>query len=138
MRPLSICTVMVLLALLAGCSVPVPNEIVSYFGEGTEKVKYANYEISYVDLNDDGSPELVVTNYEVSCEDAGFCNFEIFQNSASGWVHIATIPGRLRILSTSTNGYHDLATWLLGSRYVYVWDGQTYRDIMYAGGKTEE
>jgi len=138
MRRVSRFAVMVLLVFLAGCSVPVPNEVVSYFGEGDEKVKYSNYELSYVDLNDDGSPELVVTNYEVSCEDTGFCNFEIFKNTSVGWVHIATIPGRLRILTTTTNGYHDLATWLLGSRYVYVWDGQTYRDIMYAGGKTDK
>jgi len=113
----------------AKCTRVLPNEVFAFFGEKRSDVDCDDYEYKMVDLNDDGQLEVVATNYRRSCEDAGYCNFEIFEKADQGWKHIATIPGRFRLLPTKTNGYHDLATWLLGHRYVYVWNGRTYHDI---------
>lgn len=116
------------LTLAAKCTRVLPDEVFAYFGQDSSDVDCTDYEYKMLDLNDDGRLEIAVTNYRRSCEPAGFCNFEIFEKKETGWQHIATIPGRIKRLETKTNGYRNLATWLLGHRYVYVWDGQTYRD----------
>ncbi|MDP8222985.1 MAG: hypothetical protein P9L99_06470 [Candidatus Lernaella stagnicola] len=112
------------------CTRVLPQEVFDFFGDQREPSVCGDYEYKLLDLNDDGKFELHVTNYRRSCEDIGFCNVEFFKQDGEKWLHIATIPGRIRLLKTTTGGYHDIATWLLGQRYVYIWDGKTYKDSM--------
>jgi hypothetical protein len=124
--------------LAAKCDRVLPKEVFQFFGDKPGKIDCADYEYKLIDLNGDEQLEITVTNYRRSCEDIGYCNFEIFEKKSDKWQHIGSIPGRIRLLETKTNSYYDLATWLLGHRYVYVWDGSTYRDIMHAGGAPEK
>ncbi|HPM76035.1 MAG TPA: hypothetical protein PK961_03005 [bacterium] len=112
----------------AKCTRVLPKEVFEYFNQKSSDVDCEDYEYKMLDLNDDEQLEIAVTNYRKSCEDAGYCNFEIFEKDKHGWKHIATVPGRLRMLTTTTNGYHDLATWLMGHSYVYTWNGKTYEN----------
>lgn len=112
------------------CTRVLPGEVFAFFGDSRSDADCADYEYKLIDLNDDEQLEIYATNYRRSCEDIGFCNFEFFEKREKVWVHIATIPGRVRTLQTKTKGYHDIATWLLGQRYIYVWNGKTFHDIM--------
>lgn len=118
------------MALAAKCTRVLPKEVFEFFNQNSGDVNCEDYEYKMFDLNDNEQLEIAVTNYRKSCEDAGYCNFEIFEKDKHGWKHVATVPGRLRMLTTSTNGYHDLATWLMGHRYVYTWNGKTYINAM--------
>lgn len=122
----------------AKCDRVLPKEVFLFFNDKPGKIDCADYEYKLIDLNDDEQLEVTVTNYRRSCEDVGYCNFEIFEKSDGKWRHIGSIPGRIRLLETKTKAYYDLATWLLGHRYVYIWDGATYRDIMHAGDASDK
>ncbi|NLH48904.1 MAG: hypothetical protein GX444_09910 [Myxococcales bacterium] len=122
----------------AKCNRVLPEEVFQYFGDKSGKADCGDYEYKLVDLNGDEQLEITVTNYRRSCEDVGYCTFEIFEKKGDKWLHVGSIPGRIRLLETKTNGYYDIATWLLGHRYVYIWDGNTYRDIMHSGGETKK
>jgi len=115
-------------AWAAKCTKDLPDAVFAYFHEKPSKVDCKDYEYRLIDLNSDGKDEIFVTNYRKSCEEHGWCNFEVFRLNDKTWEHAATIPGRIQVLESKSNGYRDLATWNLGRRFVYVWDGQVYRE----------
>ena len=138
--------VLLLVVVLAVCLVPtaawaekctriLPAEVLEFFGDERDSALCDAYEYRLIDLNDDQQLEVYVTNYRKSCVDVGFCNVEFFEKREKRWVHIATISGRVNVTNDVTKGYHDIAGWLLGKRYLYKWDGTTYHD---AGGPVDD
>jgi hypothetical protein len=124
-------------ALWGKCTSDLPEEIFQFFGEKKGKVVCDDYEYKFADLDGEKPMEFLVVNYR-ACERLGYCTTEAFQQKGKTVVHIASVPGRAKVMETKTNGFHDLSTSVLGSKFVYVWDGATYRDMMTVKSSTEK
>ncbi len=125
------------LVAYAGCKWDLPSEVFEYFHETSAKADCNNYEYKFADLKGEKPYAIIVSQYERSCDNR-YCDTEIFEKRGSTWVHIATVPGRVKVVETKTNGYHDILTLLLGRLYLYVWDGTTYLDMIGLAAASEQ
>jgi hypothetical protein len=112
------------------CTRDLPSDVFRFFKQKPSLASCGDYEYKKVDLNDDQTPEILVTNYLQSCDNTGICQFEVFQQAKPSWRHVGSIPGRIRVMETKTNGYRDLSSWVLGRKMVFIWTGEQYEDLM--------
>ncbi len=121
----------------AKCTSDLPDEVFSFFHEKPSDVDCDNYEYKFADLTGKKPYAIIVFHYIKSCE-AGICNSEVFEKRGKKWERIATIPGRTKVVQTMTNGRHDISAGLRGQSFLYVWDGETYKDQMTLQATTEK
>ena len=85
------------------------------------------YGYALVDLNGDGQREAVVWANDGHCGTSG-CDLEILSRDSHGWrlVGTSSVGTRLpiKILSSRTGGWHDLAAWQAGGGVMRPFEGR--------------
>jgi hypothetical protein len=79
--------------------------------------RLARYSFSFVDLNDDGKPEVIV---HISARDwcgSGGCTTLVLASTNASYrivseISISRLP--IRVLTSKTNGWHDISVWVQG------------------------
>ena len=106
-----------------------------HFANLREAAPEASYQAAWVDLNRNGTLEvLVYMNGPIWCGPHG-CDLFIFTPDRSSWRQVAEISvGRppIRMLERRSNGWHDISLYVStslapGDQSALSFDGQTYR-----------
>ena len=93
-----------------------------------------NTRIRMIDLNGDGSPEVVAQGM-TGCGATGNCPFWVLQKSKSGYAGLLDGAAQtFTIQGSSTNGFHDIVlsthgSYSSGSLTIYQYRQRVYRDV---------
>jgi hypothetical protein len=127
-----------ILAAAAPASIPVPVGLAAYVRD----YKLTRYDHALRDLNDDGRPEALVYarqgregNRDISLCGSGGCDLIILSLTPNGYrvlsdIRVTRPP--IRVLRTSTHGWHDLSVLVAGGgilpgyRARLRFDGKSY------------
>jgi len=122
--PVVVFTVCLLLVAQATAQGPSAREqsltkfLQSYGGNPLSAAgKTTRYSVAFVDLNDDGTPEALVYLSGPEWCGSGGCSLLILRPDGPFWkvitrTTVTQLP--IRVLSTKTNGWHDVTVWVRG------------------------
>lgn len=99
-----------------------------YSDKDAKTLNCDDYEYRLVDLNDDGEDELLVYKRTVACPFGGACTHELWSRTGGVAKRLATLPGRVEVQKTRTEGWLDLVVWTQqAERLVFNWAGDVYK-----------
>jgi hypothetical protein len=122
--PVAVFTLCLLLVAQATVQAPSAREesltkfLQSYDGNPVSAAeKTTRYSVAFVDLDDDGTPEALVYLSGPEWCGSGGCSLLILRPEGPSWkvitrTTITQLP--IRVLSTKTNGWHDITVWVRG------------------------
>ena len=119
-------------ASFAQATAPSPEVSIRKFLQATvEEDKESKFLFALVDLNHDGKQEAVVYLLHSDWCGSGGCTLFVLAPTASSYMIVSTIDissPPIRVLTTTTNGWNDLAVHIRGGDARLTFDGKTYPD----------
>ncbi len=111
------------------CRKEIWPEAWKFYGDKDAKtLNCDDYEYRLVDLNDDGEDELLVYKRSIACPFGGACTHELWGRAGGVAKRLATLPGRVEVAKTRTEGWLDLIVRTQqAERLEFAWAGEAYR-----------
>ena len=95
-----------------------------------------NTPISFVDLNSDGTPEVIAQGFSIQsgCSPTGNCPLWIFQKKTKGYIVLLdAISQSFTVERNRTNGYRDIVISMHGSAFSSGLNVYKYQEGVYNG-----